>query len=76
MLFRITCGGNLLPFVNTSNITVTQVIFPFAMSCHVAERQQASPVILLAIYRTVKFFYEDTTHSLHHMHTPLTLALK
>jgi len=29
----------------------------------VAEKQQASPLILLAIYGTEKFFYEDTTHS-------------
>jgi len=29
----------------------------------VAEKQQASPLILLAIYGTVNYFYEDTTHS-------------
>jgi hypothetical protein len=29
----------------------------------VAEKQQASPLILLAIYGTVKFFYEDKNHS-------------
>ena len=28
-----------------------------------AEKQQASPLILLAIYGTVNFFYEDKTHS-------------
>jgi len=29
----------------------------------VAEKQQASPLILLAVYGTVKFFSEDTTHA-------------
>jgi len=29
----------------------------------VAEKQQASPLILLAIYGILKFFYEDTNHS-------------
>ena len=30
---------------------------------YVAVKQQSSTLILLAIYGTVKFFYEDTTHS-------------
>jgi len=29
----------------------------------VAEKQQVSPLILLAIYGTVKYFYEDIIHS-------------
>jgi len=33
------------------------------MSFQVAEKQKAFPLIPLAIYGTVKFFYEDTTHS-------------
>jgi len=43
----------------------------------VAEKQQASPLILLAIYGTVKFFYEDTTLSpvsyTHTIHTGLEM---
>jgi len=43
----------------------------------VAEEQQASPLILLAIYGTVKYFYEDTTHSAtsytHTTHTGLEM---
>ena len=42
-----------------------------------AEKQQASPLILLAIYGTVKFFYEDKTHSpasyAHTTHTGLKM---
>ena len=42
-----------------------------------AEKQKASPLILLAIYGTVKFFYEDTTHSpasyAHTTHTSLEM---
>jgi len=36
--------------------------FHYVLS-HVTEKQQASPLIRLAIYGTMKFFYEDTTHS-------------
>jgi hypothetical protein len=43
----------------------------------VAEKQQASPLITLAVYGTVKFFSEDTTHSpasyAHTTHTGLEM---
>jgi len=39
----------------------------------VAEKQKASPLILLEIYGTVMLFFEDTTHSpASHLHTTHT----
>jgi hypothetical protein len=49
--------------------------FHYVLS-HVAEKQQAYPLILLAIYDILKFSYEDKTIPLRQTHTPLTLALK
>ena len=74
MQFRIICDGNLLPSANTSNMTVTQVIILFTMSYHM---WQKSNKLLLAIYGTVKFYYEDTTRSpasyAHTTHTGLEM---
>jgi len=40
----------------------------------VADEQQASPLILLAIYGRVKFSFEDKTHSLRRIHIKHTMV--
>jgi hypothetical protein len=58
-------------------MTVTQIIILFTLSYHT---WQKSNKLLLAIYGTVKFFYEDTPHSpasyAHTTHTGLEMMLR